>query len=318
MSIRYVRFNMNELVKLAAKAVGYSNTQCVHVVGKVPNPNAGRVYYTTASEVATMDFVRNTLGIPVPKVLAWSSKAKKNLVGAEYIIMEKVLGVVKVIAGYQKSWMEPRFTVGPSTGRTFLDDGRVALDLDRGPSVGMREIRSVQEISELSQSPILLHGPMKYLLLINKLISSIFLFYSDLYVENIFINLESLLQVFSTIDYLLITDLNLPVLPENFILYRKLIYTINERLYKAIKFRETTTRVLDLEEEWLSLPGVHAQDVSGAIRGMDIMREFKQLLGEDWPEKGVVRHDQYGRMIDGLAQFEDEWVAWNKAWPFDD
>ncbi|KAE8404468.1 hypothetical protein BDV37DRAFT_247439 [Aspergillus pseudonomiae] len=31
MSIRYVRFNMNELVKLAAKAVGYSNTQCVHV-----------------------------------------------------------------------------------------------------------------------------------------------------------------------------------------------------------------------------------------------------------------------------------------------
>lgn len=38
------------------------------------------------------------------------------------------------------------------------------------------------------------------------------------------------------------------------------------------------------------------QDVSGAIRGMDIMREFKQLLGEDWPEKGVVRHDQYDRV----------------------
>jgi hypothetical protein len=27
------------------------------VVGKVPNPNAGRAHYTTASEVATMDFV---------------------------------------------------------------------------------------------------------------------------------------------------------------------------------------------------------------------------------------------------------------------
>lgn len=27
------------------------------VVGKVPNPNAGRPHYTTASEVATMDFV---------------------------------------------------------------------------------------------------------------------------------------------------------------------------------------------------------------------------------------------------------------------
>jgi hypothetical protein len=27
------------------------------VVGKVPNPNAGRPHFTTASEVATMDFV---------------------------------------------------------------------------------------------------------------------------------------------------------------------------------------------------------------------------------------------------------------------
>lgn len=29
----------------------------VQVVGKIPNPNAGREYFTTASEVATMDFV---------------------------------------------------------------------------------------------------------------------------------------------------------------------------------------------------------------------------------------------------------------------
>ena len=29
----------------------------VQVVGKIPNPNAGRPYFTTASEVATMDFV---------------------------------------------------------------------------------------------------------------------------------------------------------------------------------------------------------------------------------------------------------------------
>jgi hypothetical protein len=29
----------------------------IKVVGKVPNPNAGRPHYTTASEVATMDFV---------------------------------------------------------------------------------------------------------------------------------------------------------------------------------------------------------------------------------------------------------------------
>lgn len=28
---------------------------------------------------------------------------------------------------------EHRFAVGPSTGREFLDDGRLALDFDRGP-----------------------------------------------------------------------------------------------------------------------------------------------------------------------------------------
>lgn len=119
----------------------------------------------------------------MPKVLAWSSRAEENLVGAEYIIMEKVAGVqlskvwptmgirerfelVKSISGYQKSWMSTsftkygslyyssdmeysygcdlvkgsmsipnhhRFAVGPSTGREFLDDGRIALDFDRGP-----------------------------------------------------------------------------------------------------------------------------------------------------------------------------------------
>ena len=72
-----VRFNMNELVQIAAKSVGSS--QCVsvqkcpdgmfnkcfvlvmndgqEVIAKVPNPNAGVAHFTTASEVATMDFV---------------------------------------------------------------------------------------------------------------------------------------------------------------------------------------------------------------------------------------------------------------------
>lgn len=79
MAIRYVKFNMDELVKHAAESVGLSSAQCVRVekfpdgmfnktflftmqdgtqvVGKVPNPNAGRAHYTTASDVATMDFV---------------------------------------------------------------------------------------------------------------------------------------------------------------------------------------------------------------------------------------------------------------------
>lgn len=77
MSQRSVRFNMHELARLAAEAV--ESKSCVSVekcpdgmynkaliltmddgsqlIAKVTNPNAGRSQATTASEVATMDFV---------------------------------------------------------------------------------------------------------------------------------------------------------------------------------------------------------------------------------------------------------------------
>jgi hypothetical protein len=69
---------VNELARLAASSVGaracvnvekcadgtYNKTFVLtmddgqRVIGKVPNPNAGISHLTTASEVATMDFVR--------------------------------------------------------------------------------------------------------------------------------------------------------------------------------------------------------------------------------------------------------------------
>lgn len=63
------------------------------VVARIPNPNAGPAFLTTASEVATMDFLRTILCLPVPKVLAWNSAVDStNRVGAEYIIMEYAPG----------------------------------------------------------------------------------------------------------------------------------------------------------------------------------------------------------------------------------
>jgi hypothetical protein len=79
MSQRHVQFNVNELARLAAEAVGanicvkikkypdgmYNKAMLLtmdngtQVVAKVPNPNAGKPHFTTASEVATMDFVRS-------------------------------------------------------------------------------------------------------------------------------------------------------------------------------------------------------------------------------------------------------------------
>lgn len=77
MARRSIHFDVKNFTQLAAKAAGSSRCTNIRkypdglyskaflltmedgteVVGKVPNPNAGRPYFTTASEVATMDFV---------------------------------------------------------------------------------------------------------------------------------------------------------------------------------------------------------------------------------------------------------------------
>jgi hypothetical protein len=74
---RHVYFDVNELARCAAEAVGakvcvkvtkypdgmYNKSMLLtmddesRVVARVPNPNAGLPHLTTASEVATMDFV---------------------------------------------------------------------------------------------------------------------------------------------------------------------------------------------------------------------------------------------------------------------
>ena len=74
---REFRFDLNRLTRVAADSVGAARCVAVkkypdgmfnkaflmsmddgrEVIAKVPNPNAGVPHYTTASEVATMDFV---------------------------------------------------------------------------------------------------------------------------------------------------------------------------------------------------------------------------------------------------------------------
>ena len=103
---------MTNLQKIAADSVG--RQQCVsieklaeggfnrvflltmddgfEVVAKIPYRNTVPPRYLTASEVATMDFIRRQFEIPVPKVFAWSSETEGNPVGTEYIVMEKASG----------------------------------------------------------------------------------------------------------------------------------------------------------------------------------------------------------------------------------
>jgi hypothetical protein len=65
----------------------------LQLIAKIPFPMAGPAHFTTASEVATMRYARDILQLPVPRVLAWCSKAENTPVKSEFIIMEKVKGV---------------------------------------------------------------------------------------------------------------------------------------------------------------------------------------------------------------------------------
>ncbi|EER23915.1 hypothetical protein CPC735_052850 [Coccidioides posadasii C735 delta SOWgp] len=134
MARRRVQFSLDGLASVAATSVGAN--RCIpttmdngkEVIAKIPNPNAGIPYYTTASEVATMDFARNILQTPAPHVYAWNARVdERNSVGAEYIVMEKMPGVplskvwwdlqpnkkLKIllqVVDYQRRWTHTKFT----------------------------------------------------------------------------------------------------------------------------------------------------------------------------------------------------------------
>ncbi|EPE25063.1 Protein kinase-like (PK-like) [Glarea lozoyensis ATCC 20868] len=59
------------------------------VIVRLPYPCTTPRKYGVASEVATMEFLRD-YDVPIPKILAWSSS--NNLVGSEFILMEGVSG----------------------------------------------------------------------------------------------------------------------------------------------------------------------------------------------------------------------------------
>ena len=63
----------------------------IEAIARIPLPLVGNTHLVTASEVATMDFARTVLDIPVPRVHAWSSEPTD--VGADFIICEKAPGV---------------------------------------------------------------------------------------------------------------------------------------------------------------------------------------------------------------------------------
>ncbi|RDL36868.1 uncharacterized protein BP5553_06220 [Venustampulla echinocandica] len=134
-AVRYLKFNLSELVEAAIKVAHDNGARaCVEVLkckeglnskafllkmdngsvifAKLPNPCAGPAFYTTASEVATRTFLREALKFPVPRILAWSSNAE-NPVGAEYILEELALGepLWNLWPDLEKLPMKPRIDI---------------------------------------------------------------------------------------------------------------------------------------------------------------------------------------------------------------
>ncbi|KAF4963036.1 hypothetical protein F66182_18147 [Fusarium sp. NRRL 66182] len=118
------------------------------------------------------------------------------------------------------------------------------------------------------------------------------------------------------------------------------LFVDGEALYRSY--------VVDLQKEWESLPEIQARgnppypfqfssdeldvinrDAANAIRGMNLMNDLKTELGDLWPEKGVVRHDQYKDVKKALASAKQRFIGTmdhldgdrkirESLWPFDD
>ncbi|GAB1217885.1 hypothetical protein ATERTT37_007128 [Aspergillus terreus] len=227
-----------------------------------------------------MDYVRNILNVPAPKVYAFSSSAD-NPVGAEYIIMERSQGVelskhwdeirgpakfeiVKQLVQFEKSLssshfpmygtlyyakdlpgvspgpiiqftsenaaIKPVFAAGPTTNRTFFDDGRDAVSVDRGPwasledymlSRAQRELACLQMFSTFPGQQGLFYGPRQYqpradhkrktlqhymkalpfLLPKDEEVSKPVLWHPDLHADNIFVNPNNPTEIVSVLDW---------------------------------------------------------------------------------------------------------------------
>jgi hypothetical protein len=61
------------------------------LIARLPNPNAGSNFYTTASEIATRRLLQATCDVPIPDVWDWDFR-DRNTVGAEWIVEEKATG----------------------------------------------------------------------------------------------------------------------------------------------------------------------------------------------------------------------------------
>jgi len=152
-------------------------------------------------------------------------------------------------------------------------------------------------------------------------------------------------------------------------MYRMLLHSEIPLLYRTWEYQQTASfdllliaqrlfidgeaqylaSILELENAWLDFPGVLAQgsppcpfrfsstertvieaDAKGAVEGMTLMGRVRESIGRGlFPERGMVRVDQYDEAKSALQQMKDQILdlyahdeherkLWEEDWPFND
>ncbi|KAK0447228.1 kinase-like domain-containing protein [Armillaria borealis] len=169
-SIRHVTFKADVLQNIASSSVGAQ--RCVRferiaqgaynkvfllefdngreAIARIPCALVGNVHLSTASEVATMEYVRDVIGHPTPRVLAWSSTPEaRSAVGSDFILMERINGVA-----LEKRWFN---TFDEDIGAMIREMLFLDLALHRRPFSQIGSLFFKEDVSpELQSRPLYL------------------------------------------------------------------------------------------------------------------------------------------------------------------
>ena len=139
----------------------------------------------------------------------------------------------------------------------------------------------------------------------------------------------------------------------------------NPDLYRVVEFQKTPaygliflahrmfeygeahfqSLLVDLKDTWAVLPAVTSDipfpfdfseadidriklDSDGAVAGTELVAEVKERMGNLWPDKGFIEHEQYddckaalnevkGQILEQLAETDEEKNEYNRYWPFE-
>ncbi|PYI16490.1 hypothetical protein BO99DRAFT_483787 [Aspergillus violaceofuscus CBS 115571] len=215
------------------------------ILARVPNPNTGHAY----SEVATLDFLRTVLKIPVPRVLSWSSSLQQvnprfwdNISEAQHFRLIKSLVEIEqklvnakftlhsslyygdtfphgrsiAVLGTADQKGQFKFILGPTTQRSFWKDEDRELETNKGPSIATSKISQIQNAYNRSGDVTFFKQfltVLSYILLPEEVLTPVLL-HSDLHHYNIFVDLSNSTRISSIINWQ--TGAVQPRLPKDF------------------------------------------------------------------------------------------------------